>query len=323
MANCRSLNIHFCILFLFPIVLIQDGICCDYGHGGYVGSFGGKVLFKGGDFRYLDYVKFEIPPAPSPTTIPSSSPSMSISPSFTPSTFPTDIPSSTPSSNDDCKSGLFKIVLKTDNYGPETTWKIYNRKNMKVVIQGTDTYESNVALEFPDSTSSYCLPPGECFYFVISDSYGDGICCSYGKGHFTGLLDGRLIFEGGQFKYSDWKEFCVGKEKPICQGGAHFKFGLTTDSYGGETTWEIYNNKNQEIIGKGLGPYTSNVALEFSYCLSPGECYVLKIKDSWGDGICCNYGNGGYKGFLNGTAIFEGGIFGSEDYREFCIPEEA
>lgn len=36
---------------------------------------------------------------------------------------------------------------------------------------------------------------GECVVFSVYDSYGDGICCSFGYGGIQILLDGEMIVE--------------------------------------------------------------------------------------------------------------------------------
>jgi hypothetical protein len=55
-------------------------------------------------------------------------------------------------------------------------------------------------------------------------------------------------------------------------------------------------------------------------------CYTFVIRDGFGDGICCDVGDGYYRGILDGITIFEGGIFESEETQTFCVsasPSEA
>ena len=37
-----------------------------------------------------------------------------------------------------------------------------------------------------------------CYRFTINDSYGDGICCSYGNGSYSVSYDGVVMGSGGQ-----------------------------------------------------------------------------------------------------------------------------
>ena len=56
---------------------------------------------------------------------------------------------------------------------------------------------------------TYCLKDG-CYNFEIIDSYGDGMCCQYGRGSYS-LEDnnGNVLIEGGQFGFSEVEEFCL------------------------------------------------------------------------------------------------------------------
>merc|ERR1712207_109540 len=56
------------------------------------------------------------------------------------------------------------------------------------------------------------------YTFTISDTYGDGICCSYGNGSYSLIVDGSLVKSGGQFASSDDYTFgsCSG-EPPVTQ----------------------------------------------------------------------------------------------------------
>jgi len=86
-----------------------------------------------------------------------------------------------------------------------------------------------------------------------------------------------------------------------------------------ETTWDLLNVNNTTIIGSG-GPYsqagtlhTESVCLEYSK-----DCYNFTIYDSYGDGICCSYGNGNYTVYYEGTQAGFGGDFGSSETTSFC-----
>jgi hypothetical protein len=45
----------------------------------------------------------------------------------------------------------------------------------------------------------------------------------------------------------------------------------------------------------------------------------LTVYDSWGDGICCGYGEGNYELTVAGEVVASGASFGSEEITEFCI----
>jgi hypothetical protein len=105
-----------------------------------------------------------------------------------------------------------------------------------------------------------------------------------------------------------------------------FKLELGIDYYGEETSWELKETKSDIIIAdEGEAKYISN--MEFvepnidkgSYCLEEGVCYTFKIQDIFGDGICCDFGYGYYRGILDGITIFEGGEFLKEEIKSFCV----
>mgnify|MGYP000577888267 CR=1 FL=1 len=66
---------------------------------------------------------------------------------------------------------------------------------------------------------TYCLPDG-CYDFVITDAYGDGICCSYGNGSYTVTSGSSTLASGGSFTSSDATNFCLGGgPAPTCSDG--------------------------------------------------------------------------------------------------------
>ena len=67
------------------------------------------------------------------------------------------------------------------------------------------------------------------------------------------------------------------------------KVHMQPDQYAGETSWEIYNADGDTVA---VSPeYTSNVYQEDIIPLDSGF-YNLVVHDSFGDGICCDFGEG-------------------------------
>ncbi len=101
---------------------------------------------------------------------------------------------------------------------------------------------------------------------------------------------------------------------------ANFGLNLQFDLYPGEISWEVLNTDG-EVVASG-GPYDylpPNSYLEIQKCL-PFGCYTLKIRDAYGDGICCNSGDGYYE-FLgqDGNVLTSGGDFGAIKTIYFCL----
>ena len=88
-----------------------------------------------------------------------------------------------------------------------------------------------------------------------------------------------------------------------------------TDQYGNETSWEIYNPNlpaGPAVVAASPGGYFGNNLFNSMVILPPGD-YDFVIYDSFGDGICCDFGEGWFS--LNNncgldTAVYDFG--GSE-----------
>ncbi|MDY8135360.1 endonuclease [Aquimarina sp. 2201CG5-10] len=95
---------------------------------------------------------------------------------------------------------------------------------------------------------------------------------------------------------------------------------ITFDNYPEETSWEIKNASNQIVYSGGAyGSQADGSTINISRTLDEG-CYTLTIKDVYGDGICCSYGNGSYA-LTNGsgTTLASGASFGSQEVKNFCV----
>merc|ERR1711907_59976 len=118
---------------------------------------------------------------------------------------PTEAPTASCGGNNN-----FKVHLGIDNYGGETAWTLKEKDTGLVVASGSvDQYSSGQEYFEPSQHDSYCLEDNTCYTFTITDTYGDGICCSYGQGYYKGMLEGSEIFSGGKFSDSETKEFCT------------------------------------------------------------------------------------------------------------------
>jgi len=93
-------------------------------------------------------------------------------------------------------------------------------------------------------------------------------------------------------------------------------FSLTTDTYGYETSWTITNTSDQEVANGGS--YANSTDYNETYCLDDGD-YTFTINDSYGDGICCTYGNGSYDISLAGISLNSGGSFASSESKAFTL----
>lgn len=100
---------------------------------------------------------------------------------------------------------------------------------------------------------------------------------------------------------------------------ADYSIELTTDNWGGETSWELVDQPSGSVVASGSG-YSSNTTYNVPIC-APDGCYSFDIFDSFGDGICCSEGNGSYSVTNSaGTVVASGGDYGSGESTEIgCV----
>lgn len=121
--------------------------------------------------------------------------------------------------------------------------------------------------------------------------------------------------------------------------GAEIEVVIETDNYGEETYWRVVDGANNVLgeggntwvgttnIGvgggaptEGAGTYASNQTYETTVSIPAGvDCYNFEIYDYWGDGICCQYGNGSYEviDLASSQTILQGGSFSAEEAKNF------
>ncbi len=87
-----------------------------------------------------------------------------------------------------------EITIIPDNYPAEVSWDLTNHFG-QTIAQGT----------FNDTVM--CLDNTGCYNFTIYDSFGDGICCSYGNGSYTVSVDGNVVANGGNYTSSESTNF--------------------------------------------------------------------------------------------------------------------
>eukprot|EP00568_Trieres_chinensis_P006613 CAMPEP_0183292170 /NCGR_PEP_ID=MMETSP0160_2-20130417/1326_1 /TAXON_ID=2839 ORGANISM="Odontella Sinensis, Strain Grunow 1884" /NCGR_SAMPLE_ID=MMETSP0160_2 /ASSEMBLY_ACC=CAM_ASM_000250 /LENGTH=1110 /DNA_ID=CAMNT_0025453089 /DNA_START=101 /DNA_END=3433 /DNA_ORIENTATION=+ len=98
---------------------------------------------------------------------------------------------------------------------------------------------------------------------------------------------------------------------------------LKTDSYGGDTGWELKDANDIVKYSASADSYGNleTYIHELDVCAHQCEQYTFTITDTWGDGICCQYGNGSYE-IKNGEKLLAGGgEFSSEEIKQFTVVE--
>ena len=100
--------------------------------------------------------------------------------------------------------------------------------------------------------------------------------------------------------------------------GSSISLQLQTDNYAEETSWILMTDNNEIILYSDS--LINNKLYQKEICLDYG-CYKFIINDSYGDGFCCNFGNGYYSINYtnNSTPLAYLSQFNFTDTSYFCI----
>jgi len=201
---------------------------------------------------------------------------------------------------DSCGSGEihFALELMTDKFPKDTTWTLFD-------------YEETIERLSPEYTEkeklnkySVCLESDKHYVFEIRDGSWDGICCGQnGDGYYTIMVDGHTVNTGGEFTRSSQVLIT-----PPCKKSSEVRIvmDLTTDFFGSETSFRLSNHGRSGSFDDDLGAFERRI---MSTCVSKG-CYDLTVKDEGNNGLCCEYGRGGY------TVVYDDEVFADSAFEK-------
>ena len=97
-----------------------------------------------------------------------------------------------------------QVLVKTDRYPTETSWEL---KRGNTVIASAE--RRHYTRRFREYTDNYSVTgdSDDAFTFTIRDSYGDGICCGYGRGAYSVKVNGNEVASGGAYKREESTTF--------------------------------------------------------------------------------------------------------------------
>jgi hypothetical protein len=140
------------------------------------------------------------------------------------------------------------------------------------------------------------------FTFIISDRYGDGLCCSWvGGDKATGYTiyegdpyNGKVVLES-KFEASSREvqiftidghaSFGNGQQEIASESNVEIKVTITSDTYPEETGFYIEDSSKRRVVDVPPGTYTNqNVIIEEIVTLRPG-LYTFTVLDTFGDGL--------------------------------------
>lgn len=88
-----------------------------------------------------------------------------------------------------------------------------------------------------------------------------------------------------------------------CDSGLYkVKVEILTDKYGGDTAWSMTDSSGKVIYKVEENTYDPHSLEVVEMCLE-AEKHIFEITDSWGDGVCCQKGDGYIKMFLDDREI--------------------
>ena len=133
----------------------------------------------------------------------------------------------------------------------------------------------------------------------------------------------RALFAPGGFRHTLLQsQTCTHKAPepdPVPPYCSNVSVKITFDNYPAETSWQIRDANGKAILSGAR--YTTAMrqkTIQIDTCLQEA-CYSFVILDSFGDGICCRFGQGRYEVIQDGNVIFTGGTFAKTEERQFCI----
>ena len=247
-----------------------------------------------------------------------------------------------------CPEDMFEIRVMTDDWPEETTWEL--RDELDSVIATGGPYTGAPSTLF---TNFVCADSTGCYGFTIYDDYGDGIfppgyfeiylndsllvhnntfCAESLTVSHLGSGCGPVLGACCDDSTADCNENieeqnCQGSQmrfladgqcsdlNPPCGGcpNDEILIEIMPDDYPLEITWALTQSGTSYIVVSG-GPLDAyNSLYQYYYCADPDSCYDFYIFDAEGDGICCDYGIGYYRIYLNGAMVDSGGQYGAVD----------
>lgn len=111
-----------------------------------------------------------------------------------------------------CPTGETEVTMTivTDRYGDETEWVVTGTGGSPTYASGGPYTTQNSAGEYPQTPVTFCVPDGTVLTITVTDTYGDGMCCSYGDGSWELSVGGTTIASGGSFESSESASVVIG-----------------------------------------------------------------------------------------------------------------
>jgi hypothetical protein len=210
-------------------------------------------------------------------------------------------------------AGVVSIISPSNN----TACALSTTENVTVNIKnfGSDTLS--------DFDVSYQINSGTVVTETITDTIVPFDTLLY---TFTNTADlstyGTYVVESYTTVTGDGNHANDSASTSVISADATITVNIQTDSYGSETTWELINNTTSQVVATG-GPYAASTYYTTNVCALTSDCFTFNIYDSFGDGMCCAYGNGTYEIQWDGLSfgVIPGQFTTSAQITNICQPQ--
>eukprot|EP00986_Skeletonema_menzelii_P019060 scaffold27058_cov151-Skeletonema_menzelii.AAC.4 len=239
------------------------------------------------------------PPTRRPTKPPTEYPTMNPTVTTMPTPNPTDTmpPSNEPTEQIPTRSPT-QSPTKRPTYAPMPSL-------MSSFFCGADWHDAitNCKKRCPSSDDSECPFDEHCYSLTP---------CTEEKGYPDSYYENEEGTAGtGGGGSSGQSEACV-----------PFEVTITADYWPKENSWAVENTKTGEVIAEGNNDILEpGVAVKYPVkCINDKlGCYTFVIKDTGGDGLCCEHGNGSYTAKYDGEVIKTGSSFYDDEKAPFGL----
>ena len=234
--------------------------------------------------------------------------------------------------NDGTVGGVqFDLLNEPDYISVDSIWT--TDRTTGFTISTTDVGSGTRILLYSDTNND--IDPGtdpilNVRFFIHDDAYGDDVLIyfdevtvsdSIGGIYWISELDTGMVtvFPGYMEEPHNLiavsgldGEVSLSWDPPVgpIPPSVPFTIEILTDNYPGETSWDLVHVDGDSVVASIFTGELIDLATLYTWDLDiPSGGYVFTIYDTFGDGICCAYGEGYYRLILNGTEIATGGEF--------------
>ena len=209
------------------------------------------------------------------------------------------------------------------DYTDDACMNMFTQDQKTRMIAAINTYRSGLLTSNGCQGIGYGCTNSSAYNYDPSATIDDGSCC-YIAGCTDPIAnnynlnacydDGSCIFPiyGCTDPLASNYDPNATNDDGSCCYGDQLVINITTDNYPSETYWQLIDQNGAVVQSINAGDLTlDNTSYSWNICPSVTGCYDFIIYDTYGDGICCTYGNGSYSLTYNGNVVASGGSFGS------------